>query len=87
VEGNSSKRVFATIFPLRGGGDNKLKLVGLSEDHIFDNTDKLIKEILREILNPDVNFYLPYISKNKRKLLDRCKNCAFKVACNTFNMV
>jgi CRISPR/Cas system-associated exonuclease Cas4 (RecB family) len=87
VKGNSSKRVLATIFPLRGGGDNKLKLVGLSEDHIFDNTDKLIKEILREILNPDVNFYLPYISKDKRKLLNRCKNCAFKVACNTFNMV
>ncbi|MEO0238654.1 MAG: PD-(D/E)XK nuclease family protein [candidate division WOR-3 bacterium] len=87
VEGNSSKRVFATIFPLRGGSGEKPKLVGLSEDYIFKNTDELIKAILREILNPDVNFYLPYISKDKRKLLNRCKNCAFKVACNTFNML
>ncbi len=87
AEGNSSKRVFATIFHLRGGGDNKPKLVALSEDNIFENTDKLIKAILREILNPEVNFYLPYISKDKRKLLNRCKYCAFKVACNTFNMV
>uniref|UniRef100_A0A7V3ZYU1 PD-(D/E)XK nuclease family protein n=1 Tax=candidate division WOR-3 bacterium TaxID=2052148 RepID=A0A7V3ZYU1_UNCW3 len=81
----NGSRVYAAIFPLLGlNSKNNFELIDLSQREVYIETDALIKSLLFEILNPEVDFYLP---SNKKELLTRCKNCPFKVACNTYIML
>ncbi|MDI6850565.1 MAG: PD-(D/E)XK nuclease family protein [bacterium] len=78
-------RVYATIFPLLGlSSKSQFELIDLSQKEVYVETDVLIKSLLHEILNPEIDFYLP---SNKKELLTRCRNCPFKVACNTYIML